>query len=406
MAAVQSILLFVFWLSVLLGLYTYFGYPLLLAALARLRRQPCYDENQLPVVTMIIAAFNEETVIAGKIEHALSLDYPADKFRVLVAADGSTDRTAEIVRSFTDPQVALSYSPERRGKLAATANAMARIPGGIVVITDANNRYSHDALRRLVAPFSDPQVGGVSGAKHIVRDASALGASEGLYWKYESFIKLQESRLSSCVAMPGEILAMRRELFVPPSGSVILDDVHHAMQILNQGYRIVYEPRAKSFEPISVTARDEFERRSRLTAGRYQALRLIPPALFYRRPIVMWQWLSHKLTRLLLPFAMLGALIANLLLVIWPPVFGTWPAWLTLAFPYGLLMLGLQGAFYFLAWLGGHTERRGRLGKILYVPSFLVASNFAALVGLYRHVTRRQTPMWRRVARPGEEPAA
>ncbi len=406
MAVVQSIILFLFWLSVLLGLYTYLGYPLLLAALAHLRRRPRFDASQLPDLTMIIAAFNEETVIAEKIEHALSLNYPADKFRVVVAADGSTDRTADIVRAFADPRVSLSFSPERRGKLAATANAMSRIPGGIVVITDANNRYSPDALRRLVAPFSDPQVGGVSGAKHIVRDASALGASEGLYWKYESFIKTQESRLSSCVAMPGEILAMRRELFVPPRGSVILDDVHHAMQILNQGFRIVYEPLARSFEPISITARDEFERRSRLTAGRYQALRLIPPTLFYRRPVVMWQWLSHKLTRLLLPFAMLGAVATNALLVIWPPVSDALPAWVSLAFPYGLAMLGLQASFYVLAWIGGRTERRGRLGKLLYVPSFLVASNFAALVGLYRHLTRRQTPMWRRVARPGEEQAA
>lgn len=402
MDAVRLVLVVIFWASCLLALYTYVGYPLTLAVLARLHPRPSFPEGCCPDLTLIIAAFNEEAVIVEKIEHALSLDYPADKLHVLVAADGSTDRTVELARACSDPRVAVSFSPERRGKLAATANAMARIPGGIVVITDANNRYSHDALRLLAAPFADPRVGGVSGAKHIARDATALSASEGLYWKYESFIKSQESRLSSCVAMPGEILAMRRELFVPPRGSVILDDVYHAMQILDQGFRIVYEPRAQSFEPVSVTAQDEFERRARLTAGRYQALRLIPLRLCYRRPVVMWQWLSHKLTRLLLPFAMLGALLANLLLVAWPPGSGTLPAWVALARPFGGVMLGLQGAFYLAAWWGNRLQRRGWVGKLLYIPSFLVVSNLAALAGLYRHLTRRQTPMWRRVMRPSE----
>ena len=178
------------------------------------------------------------------------------------------------------------------------------------------------------------------------------------------------------------------------------------MQILHQGYRIVYEPQARSFEPVSLSAHDEFERRARLAAGRYQAVGLIPIALFWRRPVVMWQWTSHKLTRLLLPFAMFGALLANLLLIAWPLTTGATAGWLALSPPYGLVMLGLQVAFYVLAWVGTRTHRRGWIGKVLYISSFLVTSNIASGVGLYRHVTRRQTPMWRRVARRGEEGVA
>lgn len=388
-----------FWICVAAILYTYAGYPLLLFLAARLRPPRRLRATELPTVTLLIAAYNEQDVIADKLEHSLQLDYPADKLQILVGADGSDDATPQIVREYRDRGVDLSFSPARRGKMAAITNAVAHARGDVVVITDANNTFDPQSLRRLVAPYADPQVGAVGGAKHIVQDGAGLSASEGLYWKYESFIKSQESRLGTCVAMPGEILSLRRELFEPPRKPVIMDDIYMAMLVLRKGYQIAYEPRAKSYEHVSATAKDEFERRARNVAGRYQAAMMLPAELFWRRPVVMWQWMSHKFMRMLLPFAMAGALLTNVLIVFWPPEpSATW-GWASLSPPYGWIMLALQFSFYLLAWIGSHVRVEGLLGKLLYLPSFLVSSNLAALAGFLRHVTKRQATTWRRVTR-------
>ena len=388
-----------FWLCVAAVVYTYAGYPLLLFLAGRLRPQRRLPAAELPHVTLLIAAYNEEDVIADKLEHSLQLDYPREKLQILVAADGSDDATPDIVRRYKDRGVDLSYSPPRRGKMAAITNALAQARGSVVIITDANNEYNKESLRLLVAPYADPKVGAVGGAKHIVQDGAGLSASEGLYWRYESFIKQQESRLGSCVAMPGEILSFRRELFEPPQRPVIMDDIYVAMLILRKGYRIAYEPRAKSYEYVSPTAQDEFERRARNVAGRYQAAMMLPAKLFWRRPVVMWQWMSHKFMRMLLPFAMLGALVTNILLVVWPPEpSATWD-WVGMSPPYGWIVLVLQILFYLLAWIGSRVQVGGVIGKLLYLPSFLVSSNMAGLAGFLRHVTRRQAATWRRVTR-------
>src|SRR4051795_7925861 len=197
------------WLSIGSIVYTYVGYPALLTVLLRLRgkRPPVapLPEGDLPSVTLLIAAYNEQDVIEQKLRDSLALDYPADRLRVVVAADGSSDRTCEIVASFADRGVTLSYAPERRGKVAAINHAMAEVQTDVVVFSDANNVYDPAALRSLVAPFSDPEVGGVVGAKRVARGDGALGDSEGLYWRYEAYILSTESQLGSCNGAVGEI---------------------------------------------------------------------------------------------------------------------------------------------------------------------------------------------------------
>lgn len=396
----MDFILLLFWGSMFTIIYVYLGYPLLVTLLARLRRPEAVSGKPFsPPLTIIIAAYNEEACIARKLENVLTLDYPREKMQVIVVADGSDDRTAEIVRGFAPRGVRLLHRPERRGKMDAINRAMKEAGGEIVVFSDANNEYPPDALRELVAPFADRRVGASTGAKLIAADSSRLAASEGLYWKYESFIKRQESRLGCCVAVAGEILAVRRDLYSPPPSQVINDDFFLAMDIARRGFRVAYASRARSVEPVSATTRDEITRRSRIIAGRLQAILLAPRILTPRRPLVAWQVISHKFMRPLVPFAMLGALAANIALVVrTSPSAGI----LSLAPPWNLALLGAQAAFYGLAVVGSRVGRKGRIGKALYLPTYLVQSNTAALLGIWGLLRGRSTVLWKKVARREE----
>ena len=253
----------------------------------------------------------------------------------------------------------------------------------------------------MVSPFSDPKVGGVSGAKHVLKGDDALGESEGLYWKYEAFIKKQETRLGSCSGVSGEIFAIRRSLFEPAPTGIINDDFYLAMRLLRRGYRVVYAPHARSFERVSLTAQDEIIRRIRINAGRYQALRLSGQLLPTNQPILLWQVISHKFLRLFVPFAMLGALFANLAALL-PESKSLKPSLPRLSSPYNWIFFALQSLFYLMAWVGNTTKLTGKLGKILYLPTFLVNSNLAALRGFIRFVNGRETVLWKRVRRAEE----
>ncbi|MGB0383527.1 MAG: glycosyltransferase family 2 protein [Ardenticatenaceae bacterium] len=394
-----------FWLFVGSIVYTYAGYPLLLTLLARWRPNQASQVQGAanlvtPHVTLLIAAYNEQEVIEEKLKNSLALDYPRECLQILVAADGSDDRTPDMVCAFADDGVELSYSPERQGKMAAINRAVPLARGEIIVFSDANNFYAPDTLRQLVAPFTEPTVGAVSGAKIIIKGDGPLGQSEGLYWRYESFIKQQETRLGTCTAAVGEILALRRSLWVSPPSEIINDDFYLAMRLIKRGYRVVYAPQARSFERVSLTAQDEITRRARIVAGRYQAISMAHK-LLPAHPVVAWQIISHKFLRPLVPLAMIGALLSNIIAVIRPAAKGE-GALLRLAPPINWLFLALQALFYALAWRGGRVEGPGMLQKVLYLPSFLVNSNLAALIGLYRFLTGKQTPRWKRVPRRQE----
>jgi poly-beta-1,6-N-acetyl-D-glucosamine synthase len=387
-----------FWLSILFVFYVYLGYPLILALLARLRPRQLEHAPYLPKVTLLIAAYNEQDVIASKLENALTLNYPKENLQIIVAADGSDDRTAEIVKQFEPQGVELSYQPERRGKMAAINQAMSKVRHEIIVFSDANNLYGKETLRELIKPFSRSNIGAVSGSKQILNGPDALSKTDGLYWRYESYIKEQETRLGSCAGVSGEILAIRSSLYQTPPDQVINDDFFIALGILRQGYRLVYAPKARSFEHSSLTEKDEATRRSRIVAGRYQVMLRSLHLLPWRNPLVVWEILSHKFMRPFVPFAMIMAFILNLF-ALTSSKGGSHPGILYLGWPYNLIMFSLQIVFYLSAWLGNRLKGRGPIGKILYVPTFLVNSNFSALRGLFSFLTGRQTPLWQRARR-------
>ncbi|NOZ72338.1 MAG: glycosyltransferase family 2 protein [Chloroflexi bacterium] len=391
-----------FWISLGGILYTYFGYPLLITLLARLRpKTEIRQTNNPPNATLLVAAHTEEAVIAEKIKNCL-LNYPKERLQILIVTDGSTDSTPEIVKKYAKDGVELLHQPERRGKMAAINRAMPHARGEIIVFSDANNHYHPDAIAKLVAPFSDPHIGAVSGAKTIEQEGSNLGVSEGLYWKYESFIKTQENRVGNCTSVCGEILAIRKDAYTPPPENTINDDFYIAMQIVRQGYRLVYAPEAKSTERVSATARDEITRRTRINAGRYQAIALASQLLPFNRPLLVWQIVSHKFLRPLVPLGMIAVALSNVILVLAQPQSRGIARLFYLGTPYGEIMLGLQMLFYLLAWLGArfpNQNKRSKLTRLLYLPTFLANSNLAAFKGLIQFLRGQQSHIWERIPR-------
>ena len=398
MALLTFVLAVLFWLSVFLIIYTYIGYPVLIALIAKLipfqgRALGVSD----PSVTLLITAYNEEEVIEKKIENSLLLNYPSDRLQIIVAADGSSDRTAEIVERFHDRGVKLNHTSLRDGKLAAINRAIVQARGDIVVFSDANNMYDPDAISNLITPFSDPSVGASTGAKLIIQDGGDLSGAEGIYWKYESWIKTNETIFGTCTSSVGEILAIRRELYQPPPSHIINDDYYIVLDLIKRGFRVFYVAAARSFEYISATARDEMIRRTRMNTGKYQAIFMSYKLLPFDRPMVLWQIVSHKYFRALLPFGFIGALLANIFLVLLERYISV--SLLRMSPPYALAFLFMQLFFYLFAALGNLVKLPGLLGKLVYLPTYLVNSNIAILRGFYGFISGKQTNIWERVRR-------
>jgi cellulose synthase/poly-beta-1,6-N-acetylglucosamine synthase-like glycosyltransferase len=388
-----------FWLFVGLVVYVYAGYPLLVTAMARLRPRPSWPAALLPRVTLLISAYREQEAIAGKLENTLQLDYPADLLQILVAVDGADDDTRAVVESFAAQGVEMDFSPQRGGKMAAINRALPRARGDIVLFSDANNLFARDAVRELVRPFADPAVAAVTGAKRIVEGDGALGESEGLYWRYESFIKEQETRLGSSFGVVGEMLAIRRSLYEAPPDSVINDDFYLAMRLVRRGFRVIYAPGARSSEHVSATARDEVARRARIVAGRFQALTRWQELIPWNRPVAAWGLISHKFLRPLVPLFMIGALLANGAALLAPSLSSSQHPVLTLAPPVAGWLLAAQALFYLAAAAGNRLSHHAGGAKLLYLPAFLVNSNWAALKGAIRYLAGRQSTHWERVQR-------
>jgi biofilm PGA synthesis N-glycosyltransferase PgaC len=387
----MTILKAVFWSLAASVVYTYAGYPAILGLLGRLRpsRPEPPAQAALPRVTLIVAAYNEEEVIVDKLRNSLAQDYPSDLLEIIVAADGSNDDTEARVRSFEAEGVRLLLNPERRGKVAAINRAAAAATGEILVFSDANNAYGPSVIRELVVPFGDLEIGGVVGSKRVAEGDGSLGETEGLYWRYEAYIQRMETRLGSCTAAAGEILAIRSSLFEPPPEGIINDDFYMVMRLLRRGYRVVYRPQAQSVERVSASGRDENTRRARIVAGRFQAMSLSRQLLPFHSPQLVWQVLSHKFMRPLVPLAMIGMLVSNIPLALHGSRVWT-----------GMLLAQL--AFYVTAVVGDRFTPSGTLGRLTYLPTFLLNSNLAALMGLFRVVTRRRgMHLWDRVQSRG-----
>lgn len=366
-----------FWLAIAGVVYTFLGYPVLIGLLARWRPAPVRRGPVTPSVTVLIPAYNEEAIIASKVENTLGLDYPAGRLTCAVAADGSTDRTAGIVASYAGHGVRLYHVPERRGKAAAVNRVTPLLESEIVVYTDANAMLAPGALRALVSNFADPAVAAVAGEKRVA------GGGEGLYWRYESYLKRCDSAVSSAMGGAGELLALRRELFQPVEEDSIIEDFVLSLRLVADGWRVVYEPQAVAEEEASPSLQADWQRRTRIAAGGFQAISRLPGLLNPARGVVSWQYLSHRVLRwAATPFLLPAAYLLNLAL--WTRPF------------YRLLALG-QTAFYLLALIALPAARSGRRLPVVYPIFYFCFSNAAALAGFWRVVRGKQPVTWTKV---------
>jgi len=358
-----------FWISAGFAVYVYVGYPILLWGLQAVLRSAPRPQPVEPSVSLLVAAYNEAAVIADKIRNSLALDYPAEKLEVVIASDGSKDTTAEIVNSFTGSEsggrVRLLNYEKNRGKMAVLNDAVRELRGDIVAFSDASSMLAADSVRILVQSFSDPHVGAASGVYRLLKkDQAHLGSQEDLYWKYETFLKVQEARLGAFTGAHGSLYAIRRALYPFPTVNTINDDFTIPMRILERGYRVAYVPAAVAYEEAHEM--EGFSRRVRITAGNIEQMREFKSLIWPPRPFVLFCLLSHKTGRLLVPLFMVIALVANITL--------------RGQFPYNWLLLG-QALFYTLAILGAMVSLRP---KVLRLPYYFCMINSALFAWVYQ----------------------
>jgi len=358
----------IFWMAVTLVAYTYAGYPLALT-LRRSKKTrganaaPFSNTNlsfsfDIPTVTLIIPAHNEERWIARKIENTLALAYPRKKLEIVVASDGSSDLTAEIVRGYEQRGVRLAAFASRLGKQEAL-NRLAPAAGGeIIVLTDANAMLAPDALTALTAPFVDPRIACAIGRRIcIVQRASIASPAESLYWRYESWIKRAEFRWHSCLAATGQLYAVRRNLF--PHVERVGEDFFIPMKILaTTGLRVAYVPEAVAAIPAAATLAGEYERKTRAHVSFLLTLPFLKELLIPAGNPVWWQFISHHVMRMLVPPAMAAALVTALLLA---------PAG-----HFYLAVLLLQILFYGLALAGWRCALANHRPKLFYFPFYFL----------------------------------
>jgi cellulose synthase/poly-beta-1,6-N-acetylglucosamine synthase-like glycosyltransferase len=371
-----------FWISAGFTVYVYLGYPVLLWALQAVFRSSPDKQPVEPTVSLLVAAYNEAVVIADKIRNSLAIDYPANKLEVVIASDGSTDATAEIVRSFAGDQsggqVRLLNFEINRGKTAMLNDALPQLHGEIVAFSDASSMVAPDSLRTLVQSFSDPRVGAASGVYRLLKkDQAHLGSQEDLYWKYETFLKVQEAKLGAFTGAHGSLYAIRRALYPFPSANTINDDFTIPMRILEHGHRVAYEPAAVAYEEAHEM--EGFSRRVRITAGNIEQLREIKSLIWPPRPFVLFCLLSHKTGRLLVPVFMLIALATNIAL--------------RHQFPYNWLLLA-QLLFYGLAIVGARVSLKP---KVLRLPFYFCMINSALFAWIYHALRHGQGTVRSRV---------
>jgi cellulose synthase/poly-beta-1,6-N-acetylglucosamine synthase-like glycosyltransferase len=372
-------LLWLFWGAVGLIIYTYAGFPLLALVRGLVRPRPVRHGDDLPGVTMIIAAYNEEAVIADKLTNTQALDYPPSLLKVIVASDGSSDATNSLVREFDAPNVQLLALP-RQGKNRTLNAAVAAADSDILVFSDADSMLKPDALRQLVAPFTDPDVGGVGGDYHYASDGME-GGGERTYWSFDRVLKQLQSRSGSMTSATGQIYAMRRALFRPmPDG--VTDDFFTSVQVPAAHKRLVFAPHAVAYGPVAATAKAEFRRKVRVMTAGLRGVWLVRQLLNpFAYGYFAVQLFSHKVLRrlMVLPLLVIGVTAPML----WRQ------SWL-----YRFITMG-QAALHMAALLG-FALRHTSIGrnKALSLPFFFDMVNVAALAALWNLVRGTRHDIW------------
>lgn len=386
-----------FWASLIIVFYTYIGYGILLYIIIRVKRlfwgspqkAVLPTDDELPSMTLMICAYNEEDVVAEKMENTLALDYPKDKLRIMWVTDGSSDRTNELLKAY--PEVDIVFSPERRGKTAALKHGLRELKTRYVAFTDANTMINAGALREIARLFTDPTVGCVSGEKRVAaRKAGEMAAEgEGLYWRYESTLKRWDNELYSTMGAAGELYAMDPKLCREVPDEALLDDFMMSMYVVQAGKRIAYTPDAYAQEYGSANIFEESKRKRRIAAGGLQSIWWLRSMLNpFHQPLVTFQYVSHRVLRWsITPIAMVLLLLANIALV----VMG--------AGNFYTVILILQILFYLMALAGWLLNRYGYKNKLLYTAYYFMFMNFNVFRGMAYLRTHGKSGAWEKAKR-------
>ena len=387
----------IFWICLAIVVYTYVGYRVLLYLLLCVKRLLCKpqkepvlpNDNQLPDVTLMICAYNEEDIIGEKMENIRQIDYPADRFCIMWVTDGSNDRSNELLKEY--PEVTLVYSPERRGKAAAMQHGLRENKAEYVVFTDANTMLNTNAIREIIRQFMKPNVSCVSGEKRVIARVNGQVAAEGegLYWKYESTLKRWDSELYSAMGAAGELFAVRMSHYRPAPSNALLDDFMMSMLIVRDGHRIAYTSEAYAMEYGSADMHEESKRKRRIAAGGLQSIwwlrSLMNP---FKHPMVSFLFVSHRVLRWsITPFALVALIPLNIALAL-----------MNAGTVYTVIGI-LQALFYAATLTGWLQARTGHKSKLFYIPYYFMFMNVNVFRGINYLSTHHQSGAWEKAKR-------
>lgn len=367
------------WLSLAGVLYAYVGYPLLIWMMARVRPQPWRIGPISPSVSVVLAVHNGAGLLEQKLNNILTLGYPSLR-EIIVVSDGSTDGTAEWLNGFQNPNVRKIIFDERCGKAAAINAGIACAAGEVIVFVDVRQKLAKIAISRLVSNFADPNIGCAAGELSLDREDGQPGsrAFGGLYWRYERWLRIAESKFHSPVGVSGCFYAIRRELAVPLPPGIILDDVYQPLSVLRSGYRTILDSEARVYDTWPEEVESEFHRKVRTLAGNFQLFQLAPWTLTTQNPI-LFQFLSHKVMRLVVPYLLAALLVTSAVLAFQSPVYLALAAVQIVAWT--IAAVGLAGKVPFLH-------------RIAVPAGALLVLNAAAVVGFYKFLIMRG-PLWK-----------
>lgn len=381
----------IFWICAFVVFYTFFGYGIIIWIAVKIKERFSRPETypmkeEFPDVTLLIAAYNEEDIIAQKMENCRALKYPQEKFHLVWVTDGSTDSTPKLLSGY--PENTVLHQPGRSGKTEALNRAMKYVSTPYVIMTDANTALNEDAIYLIIRKFDNPHVGCVAGEKKVISSGENAAATEGLYWKYESFLKDLDDRLNSAMGAAGELIAIRRELWTDIPKGTLGDDMFVSMGVIRKGYKIAYCKQAYAAEKPSADIREEKKRKVRLAGCAMQNVVTLKDLMNpFKYGLTAFQFVSHRVLRwVLTPSCLILLLLSNLAMVLMgAPLFYQ-------------IVLGLQVLFYLAALAGMILDRKEKAG-ILRVPYYFLFTNFTTFAGVGYLLRNKGNAAWEKARR-------
>lgn len=389
----MKLLELLFFISLLTILHGLGGYILVIYLYKVFQKNSNQFEDELtyyPTISVLIAAYNEEQCIENKILNSLNLNYPTERFEIVVVTDGSTDNTVNIINKY--PQIKLYHTDNRLGKVSAINRIMSSITSELTVFSDANTELNRDCLLNLMNHFKDPRVGGVSGEKKVRDNKLNTGADkiqESFYWKYESFLKQMDAKFYSIVGTAGEIYAIRTSLYCYPDPNIILDDFIISIDICKQGYLFKYEKNAFAIESSSLNINEEKKRKLRIATGGIQSIIANKELFsFWRYPKLSYLFISHRVLRwTIIPILLIILFIINIYIISYTDTTFYW------------LILFAQIIFYCLSIVGMLSNQLCYRYKFISIPYYFLFMNYCQLIGMVKYFKGQHTSIWEKSKR-------